>query len=220
MNKQFYIFIGRSGCGKGTQAELLKTYIESGLSTISNLENTENTNLEVDAGNVNQNKVIHITTGGSFREFVNGDSESAKISRNINQTGGLQPEFLAIWNWSNIFINQLTGKESVILDGAPRRLIEIPALKSALDFYGYEKTIVVYLDVTNAWAIERLMGRGREDDTNSTEVNKKMAWFESDVVPVINWYNSDPEYRFVHINGEQSIEDIHMQIVAKVASLV
>ncbi len=193
--KQFFIFIGRSGCGKGTQAELLKTYLES-----------KNENL----------KVTHITTGGGFREFINSDTLSAKNAKLINDTGGLQPEFLAIWNWANIFINTLTGEETVMLDGAPRRLIEVTALHSAINFYGYAKVKVVYLDVTDDWATNRLIERGRDDDSTAEEIQKKMDWFKNDILPVVDWYNNDPEYQFLHINGERSIDDIHSDIISRI----
>jgi adenylate kinase family enzyme len=198
IEKQFFIFIGRSGCGKGTQAELLKTYLEN-----KNQSTNEST------------KVLHITTGGGFRDFVNNGTLSASLAKNINDAGGLQPEFLAIWNWSNIFINTLTGNETVMLDGAPRRLIEVTALHSAIDFYNYKNVTVIYLDVTEGWAIEKLVARGREDDSTSDEIQKKMDWFKADILPVVDWYKNDPEYKFLHINGERSIDDIHADILSR-----
>ena len=103
------------------------------------------------------------------------------------------PEFLAIWNWSNIFIDKLTGGESVILDGAPRKLIEVDALDSAINFYNYKKVTVIYLNVSKDWAIDRLVDRGREDDNQKEEQDRKMSWFESDALPCINLYKNKSE---------------------------
>ncbi len=193
MNKQFFILIGRSGCGKGTQADLLKKALE-----------------EKDAKDV-----IHITTGGGFRDFVTKDNYISFLAREVNSTGKLQPEFLAVWNWSNIFINTLKGGETVILDGAPRKAFEVEMLHSAISFMGYEKPNVIYVDVSESWAKERLSGRGRDDDKNVEEVNNRMSWFETDVLPALDLYIHDPRYNFLHINGEQTIEEVQKEIISK-----
>lgn len=193
MEKQFFIIIGRSGSGKGTQALLLKEYLEK----------------------KGASDVIHITTGGSFREFVNGPSHAASLARTINDTAGLQPEFLAIWNWSNIFINKLKGGETIILDGAPRKPFEVSVLDSAISFFGYKSPTVIYIDVSETWACEKLSSRGRADDISKEDQDRKMQWFADYVLPCVSMYKDDPRYHFVHVNGEQSIEDVYQEIVAK-----
>ena len=193
VDKQFYIIMGRSGCGKGTQAQLLKKALEE--------QGAE--------------KVIHVTTGGGFRELHEGSSYAAQHSKEVVNAGGLSPEFLAIWNWSNIFINNLTGIESVILDGAPRRLDEIAPLLSAIRFYGYDKPLVIHLDVSETWAMDKLTSRGREDDKNKEEQERKMKWFNEDMLPCIDAYSRDPRYDFIHVNGQQVIEDVHKEIIEK-----
>ncbi len=196
--KEFYIIMGRSGCGKGTQSELFKSHLaQSGIE-----------------------KILHITTGEGFRKLINDDTYTSKNSKEITNKGGLNPEFLAIWNWSNIFINSLEGNESVILDGAPRKEIEAKTLESAIDFYDYTKITVIYLNVKKEWAIERLISRGRNDDNEKEEQEKKMKWFEDEVMPCVHLYKKMSEehndkYRFVEINGEQKIEDVQKEIIEK-----
>ena len=196
MQKRFFILIGRSGCGKGTQATLLKEYLEK--------EGYE--------------KVIHITTGGGFREFVKSSTYLAEVARKVNDEGGLQPEFLAIWNWANIFNNTLMGGETIILDGAPRKLIELEALESAVHFLEYNHATIIFLNVSEGWSRARLLGRGREDDKNEEEVTRRMNWYETDVLPVVDRYNHDPRYKVLHINGEQTVEEVHKEIVEKMTA--
>lgn len=200
--KKFFIFIGRSGCGKGTQVDLLKSKLEKDLSA--------------QAGG--HKKVLHITTGSGFRDFIESDSYAANISKKINDEGGLQPEFLAVWNWANIFIKTLTGEETVILDGAPRRVFEVGVLHSAISFFGYEKPTIIYLDVKESTAIERLLGRGRDDD-NEANIDLRMKWFETDVLDSIAEYMIDPRYNVLHINGEKSEQEIHEEIIKKLEAL-
>jgi adenylate kinase family enzyme len=137
------------------------------------------------------------------------------------------PEFLAIWNWSNIFINNLTENETIILDGAPRKLIEVEVLESAINFYDYKKVTIIYLNVSKDWAINRLASRGREDDDQKEEQERKMSWFESDVIPCIDLYKNKSEdigsspnqnnidYNFIEINGEQSVEEVSAELISK-----
>ncbi len=195
--KQFFIIIGRSGCGKGTQADLLRKYLEE--------KGTE--------------KVLHITTGGGFREFIERDTYASHLSKEITNNGKLNPEFLAIWNWSNIFINTLTGSEAVILDGAPRKLIEVVALESAVTFFGYHKPTVIYIDVPESWALERIAERNREDDRNPVDAELKQRWFEENVLPVIEHYAHDPKYNYIHVNGKQLPDEVHKEIVEKLSVL-
>ena len=195
MEKKFFIIIGRSGCGKGTQAQLLKEVLEK----------------------KGAEKVLHVTTGGGFRKFAESDTYSAKLSKEVTQTGGLSPEFLAVWNWSNIFIENLRGGESIILDGAPRRVMEVEPLHSAIHFYGYANhATVIYLDVSENFALARIAERNREDDNTIENAKRKMTWFEEDILPIIEIYSHDPRYTFIHIKGEQSVEDVHRDILEKV----
>lgn len=185
--------MGRSGCGKGTQADLLKKALEE--------RGTDN--------------VLHVTTGGGFREFVQGDTYVAGLARKVNEEGGLQPEFLAVWNWSNIFINTLKGGETIILDGAPRKPFEVHVLHSCIQFLGYGTPTVIYLNVSEGWAKERLLARGRDDDKNVADVERRLSWFETEVLPSIDVYQHDPRYEFVHVNGEQTVEEVNKEIISK-----
>lgn len=197
MEKQFIILIGRSGSGKGTQAALLKNALE-------------------DKGH---EQVIHITTGGGFRTFIESESYIAGLAKEVNIAGGLQPEFLAVWNWSNIFINTLKGNETVILDGAPRKPFEAGILHSLIDFAKYTNPIVIYLDVSESGSREHLEKRGREDDKNETNVASRMTWFETDVLQTLDVYKGDPRYKVLHINGNQTIEEVQKEIIYKLEEL-
>jgi hypothetical protein len=42
-----------------------------------------------------------------------------------------------------------------------------------------------------------------------------MEWFETDVLPTLEVYQHDPRYTVVHINGNQTIEDVHKEILQK-----
>jgi adenylate kinase family enzyme len=72
-NKKTIIFVGISGCGKGTQADLVEKVFK-------------------DRGE----KVTHIELGSEFRDFLSMTTDTANRAQSISKKGGLQPEFLAI----------------------------------------------------------------------------------------------------------------------------
>ena len=192
MPKQFYIIIGKSGSGKGTQAPLLKAYLES----------------------TGHQSVKHITTGGAMREFVaTHQSLTRDLASNMMEKGELLPPFFAIWNCINILINNLNKSDTIILEGAPRELSEAKILGGIFPFYGYNDVNVIYIDVSDTWAIQRLIDRGRSDDSDRDKVEQKMEWFAKDVLNVIDWYKHiNTQVKFLHINGEQSPEQVFADI--------
>ncbi len=196
-NKQFFILIGRSGSGKSTQTALLTKYLEEKIG----------------------GDVVNITTGSGFREFISQDNYISKLASDLNSKGVLQPEFLAIWNWTNIFIEKIKGGETIILDGAPRKLYEVQSLHSAINLMGYKNPKVIYLDTSEDWAVEKIKSRGREDDKEESSVDNKMNWFEVDVLPALDAYIHDPRYTYIHVNGEQTIEEVNREIIEKLNSL-
>jgi len=192
MEKQVYIFIGKSGCGKGTQAELLMRYLTD-----------------------KERKIFSLEIGKKFREFVKGDSYSSKLSSEIGKKGGLQPEFLAVLMWASSMVEKVKGDEDFVLDGVPRKMIEAKILDSALDFYGFEKPIVVFVNVSRGWSEEKLLGRGRDDDDRE-EIKRRLDWYETEVAPVVEWYKNNDSYKFLDINGEQTVEEVHQEIMEKI----
>ncbi len=186
-----FIFLGRSGCGKGTQAKLLIDYLKQ----------------------TSKRDVCLIESGATFRHFVSKEGYTNNLAREIISQGGLQPEFLSVWVWSNVLVERFQDKEAhLIFDGMPRKPLEAPILDAALDFYARGERYFVHLDVSPAWALERLLERKRDDDTEEF-IKNRLAWFESDVVPTIAYFRENKKYRFLSINGEQSIENVHIDIV-------
>ena len=195
MNPQTYIFIGRSGCGKGTQAELLEKYLES-----------------------KGDRIFYLESGAKFRNFVSQSGYTAKLSNDIMKRGELQPAFLAIHIWSHLMIEQMDDSKHLIIDGTPRKLDEAQILDGALKFYGRVKPKIIYINVSDEWSIARLEGRGRTDDKSLAEVKKRLAWFQTDVMPVLEFYKNNPDYDFLDINGEQTIKQVQQEILNKLGA--
>jgi adenylate kinase len=198
MNKETFIFIGASGCGKGTQVELLKAELQMR-----------------DPGT----PIFHLQTGQHFREFAKEQSYAAHIAKEAQERGELLPGFLSMWLWSDIFIKNLTGSEHLIIDGSPRTVDEAEHLDVALKFFQRGTPTVVFLKVTEEWSKTRMKERAtkehRADDTEAS-VLRRLSWYEREVLPTIEHYRRDRDYRFLEISGEQSVADVQKEILAQV----
>ncbi len=191
---QTFIFFGRSGCGKGTQLKLLREYL-----------NKEDSN----------RKHLAFSTGDGFRELFSKDTYASNIAKEVTSKGLLQPLFLTVSLWGNAFLNNLEEDNHLFIDGYPRREDESKIVDGALKFFNRENVIIIDFVVSRETSKKRMLGRGREDDTEeNTEV--RLDWYDKDVIPSINYMKSQPGYIYISINGERGIEEIHEEIINKI----
>lgn len=184
-----YIFFGRSGSGKGTQAHLLMT------------------NLEAET-----KKVLYIETGALIRSFAGTDSYIASITKKDMEEGGLTPEFLATTFWGQFLISNFTGNESIVLDGVARRVDEARMLVSALKYIGIQNIYVIFINTSNEWSTEKLLARGRSDD-DINEIQKRLEWYAQNTMESLEYFKQNENVNYIEINGEQSVEQVHADIV-------
>lgn len=96
-------------------------------------------------------------------------------------------------------ISNLQHKRSVVLDGYPRNLIQA----SALDDIIQTKQIVFYLDVPKHVLKERLINRGRTDDTEKV-IERRFEVFLNETRPILDYYKRRDT--LVRISGTSSDE--------------
>lgn len=185
-----YLFYGKSGSGKGTQAQILKQHLESQGRT-----------------------VIYIETGKLFRNFTESHQDyMGNHVRSVIEAGKLMPAFFPVYLWSQELIGQYTGTEDIIMDGVSRRIEEAPMIDSALDFFTIEKRFVVTIDVSDEWVFAHMGARPDRADDTKDAMMKRLAWFTDEVVPVIEYFKNNEKYTSLTINGDQTIEEVASDI--------
>ncbi len=189
INKTF-IFIGRSGCGKGTQAKLLSEYLQK--------KDTSH-------------DILYVQSGAEFREFIKGSTKTQELSRYFYETGLLQPEFLAVYMWIKVLVEKYTGNQHIIFDGTPRKYHEAGVLDSIFKFYRIEKPFVFYIDISKDEARRRLTARKRMDD-DVEGIEKRLEWFETETMPAIDYYERNHHYVFHRLDGMKPIEEVAREI--------
>jgi adenylate kinase len=195
MELQTFIFIGRSGCGKGTQVELLQEYIKK---------------------QDQKRYLFYIETGERFRQFIKEHSLSSRLAAEIYKTGSRQPDFIAVWMWSHLLVERMTGEEHVIFDGTPRSLHEAQIIDTAITFYNRQHPQVIYLNISREASKARMIARRRMDDINPEEIERRLSWFETDVIPAVEYFRKHSKYNFVELHGEQPVEVVQQELLSKV----
>lgn len=183
----FFILLGRPGSGKGTQADLLE----------------EKFGLE------------HISTGALLRKRAEDRDYVGERLHAIIDSGGLVPTPLVFQLWMPALerLRDEEGLKGILFDGSPRKLYEARMLEEVMDFYGWGENIVALnIDISREEAMRRLLKRGRHDD-DKDDIERRLEWFESEVVPVIEFYRSKGV--LLDINGAQAVKDVHKEILSK-----
>ena len=193
MNTQrAFIFIGRSGSGKGTQAKMLR-------------EKMEGKGMEI----------LRLELGDEFRNFWNKSGYTPELSAELKDNGSLQPEFLAISIWSQMLIDFFNGEKHLVADGVPRRIREAKVLDGALRFYGIQNPTIIYVDIPREEAKRRMLERARGDDQEAA-IEERLDWFDIDVRRTLDYLENDDYYHFLTIDGVGTPEEIHDRIMARV----
>ncbi len=192
MKKETIVFIGRSGSGKGTQITLLKDYL------LKKYPSTD---------------ILHYESGAHFRSFIKRQGYTSELMRSIIARGELAPDFITEWLLVDEFVKYLTSDKTLIIDGFPRTISQALTLRSAMDFYKRGIVKIIHLKVSAEVVKERLLSRGRSDDEELEIIERRIAWYNANTIPVLEFLSRQNNYRVFEVDGERTVEEIHTDII-------
>ncbi len=190
-----FAFLGIAGSGKGTQVELLMKYLKDNGIT---------------------DDIIHAYLGQEFREIAKTDTATSHIIADIVNEGKMVPNFFTDAVFLNLLIPRLKEDTFVITDGYPRSVEQSLTFERTMHFYSRDLIHVIYIKVSKDEAIRRMKLRNRKDDTDEG-IEQRVDFFLANIDPAIMYYENKPNYVVHIINGEQSIEDVHKDIIKSLA---
>ena len=127
--------------------------------------------------------VVHISTGDMLRAAVAEQTELGKQAETIMSAGGLVSDEVM----NGIVAERLQKPDVVqngfLLDGYPRTPGQADALAS---FVGDDLQLAINLDVAVEVVTNRMVARGREDDTPES-IARRLELYEAQTSPLLAW---------------------------------
>lgn len=183
-----FVFLGKPGSGKGEQSKLL----------------AETTGFPI------------VPLGKRFREIATHDTQVGRKVKDVIDNGHLMPHWFA----SYIFLDTVVRLEDnggVIFDGTARKKVEAELFHEVMTWLGRPYK-AIYINVPDNTALDRIQKRrtieGRHDDSENT-LKVRLEEFYNEAYPAIEYFRSTEN--FLEINGEQSVEDVHKDILRGIA---
>ncbi|KKS24369.1 MAG: hypothetical protein UU82_C0007G0040 [Candidatus Nomurabacteria bacterium GW2011_GWC2_41_8] len=81
-----------------------------------------------------------------------------------------------------------------------------------IKFFKRDQVKIIYIEVGKEEAMKRNLLRARSDDTKEG-IEKRFNEYLYSVVPAMNYFKGKEKYTIYTINGEQSVENVHKDII-------
>ncbi len=208
----YIILIGAQGSGKGTQADLLSEALG----------------------------IPHVSSGDLFRKAEDEKTELGLKAKAYLDRGELVPDDITVAMVLGR-LEEPDCAKGVVLDGFPRNIPQAEALDKGLQEMGRQIDLAIYLEVPREELLRRLSGRficranqhvyniytnppkipgvcdidgselyQRPDDTGEA-VQTRLDIFFNETIHLLDYYGY--QHKLAEVNGNQSIEQVHAEMV-------
>ena len=185
METRTIFFVGKPGCGKGTQAKLLAAH--TGWTVIA--------------------------AGQQFRNIAKEDSPVGRKTKEVDDQGLLQPHWFAMYLYLKALF-ALPADTNVIFDGFNRKVPEAELIIDSLKWLGRD-FVVLNIAISDEEMIKRLTERhavsGRADDDPQVLEERRKEYYAYTAAAIELFRKAGV---LVEINGEQTPEKVAADIVA------
>ena len=180
------LVLGPQGSGKGTQAKRISA----------------------------AHGIPHVSTGDMFRAAIAAGTELGRRVEPILASGDLVPDDLTV-ALIRERLSEQDARDGFVLDGFPRNLAQAEALDAMLAEIGRGLDAVLFFDLSDELAVERIRGRAldedRDDDTPEA-IGRRLAIYHEQTEPVVERYRATG--KLVPLHAARSIEEVSTEIEA------
>lgn len=174
------VLVGPPGAGKGTQATALSEKL----------------------------RIPHISTGDLFRKHIAEETALGQEVKHILDSGKLVPDEIT----NQMLIERLRQPDTdngFLLDGFPRNIGQAEVLAAELAESDQKLDAVVQLEVEEDVVVERLLSRGRSDDSEDV-IRHRQHVYQSETAPLLDYYRD----RLVTVDGVGEVDKVTDRVLA------
>jgi adenylate kinase len=178
------LVLGPQGSGKGTQAQRLSA----------------------------EHGIPHVATGDMFRAAIAAGTELGRRVEPILAAGELVPDELTV-----ALIRERLSKPDTaagfVLDGFPRNLAQAEELDAMLAEIGRRLDAVLFFDIPDEVALERLLGRADEEarhDDRPDAIERRLEIYHEHTEPVVERYRTTG--KLVPLHAARSVGEVAAEI--------
>ncbi len=178
------LVLGPQGAGKGTQAKRIAA----------------------------DYAIPHVSTGDIFREAIAAGTKLGREVEPILASGALVPDDITI----ALIRERLSDTDALhgfVLDGFPRNAAQATALDDMLAAIGRSLDAILFFDLPDDVATERMLGRAieenRADDTPEV-IARRLATYHAETEPIVEHYRVTG--KLVPLHAERTIPEVYAQV--------
>ncbi|ASR34103.1 adenylate kinase [Prauserella marina] len=173
------VLVGPPGAGKGTQAAALSERLG----------------------------VPHISTGELFRAHVGEQTPLGQEAKRYLDSGDLVPDSV-----TNEMVRERLAepdaKRGFLLDGFPRNTKQAEVLGEMLSDADMSLDAAIELQVAEDVLVERLLSRGRSDDTEEV-IRRRQQVYRSETAPLLEYYADI----LVTVDGVGDVDEVSTRVL-------
>jgi adenylate kinase len=178
------LVLGPQGSGKGTQAKRIAT----------------------------DYAIPHISTGEMFRAAIAAGSELGRQVEPILASGALVPDDVTV-ALIRERLGEADAQRGFVLDGFPRNEAQAEALEEMLTGIGRRLDGVLYFDLSDEVATERMVARAAEEnrpDDTPEVMATRLSTYHAETEPIVEHYRVTGTLRPLH--AERTIPEVYAEI--------
>lgn len=154
--------------------------------------------------------IPHISTGDMFRHHVSTGTELGSRVDAIMKAGEYVPDEITV-EMLRERIELPNAEGGFILDGFPRTEGQVEALDGLIGTDGLDAVVV--FEVDEDALVDRLLARGRADDTEDT-IRNRFKVYQEQTAPLLDIYGD--RGLLVHVDGIGEVDEVTERILSAI----